>query len=68
MLAKLLSTLSRRGFYEVPAEQQPAEIPAEMMRFEPMVPLLPPEPHNDAGMSQVYEEVEKALRASGHLQ
>ena len=67
MLAKLLAPMSRRGTNRTPVEHQPAELPSEMMRFKPMVPLMPPPAHNDDVMKPVCDEVEKALRASGYL-
>lgn len=67
MLGKLLSTISRRGTNEAAKERQPAELPPEAMRFKPMVPLRPPPARNDDVMKPVCDEVEKALRASGHL-
>ena len=67
MLGKLLSTISRRVSDEAAADRQPARLPPEAMRFKPMVPLQPPPAQNDDVMQSVCEEVEKALRASGHL-
>ena len=67
MLAKLLATICRRRSDKVLTEQQPAALPPEALQLMPMVPLRPPQPHNDDGMRQVREHVEQALRASGHL-
>ncbi len=67
MLRRLFATVSRRETDEAPAEQQPAQLPPEAMKFKPMVPLQPPPAQNDDVMQGVYEEVEKALRAKGHL-
>ncbi|GJD93972.1 hypothetical protein [Methylobacterium iners] len=67
MLRKLFATVSRRDADEVLMEQQPAHFPPETMKFKPMVPVHPPPAQNDDVMQGVYEEVEKALRASGYL-
>lgn len=67
MLAKLLAAMSRREADEAPGEHQPAELSPGAMRFKPMVPLRPPPAQNDDVMREVCEEVEKVLRAGGHL-
>lgn len=72
MLARLLSALAGTGAdpanaAHLPAENQPAELPPEAMRFAPMVPLRPPPAQNDDGMRRVCEAVETALREAGHL-
>lgn len=67
MLAKLIAAMSRREADEVPVEHQPAELPLEAMQIKPMVPLQPPPAQNDDVMREVCKEVEKVLRAGGHL-
>ena len=67
MLAKLLATLSRRGSHETHTDHQPAKLLPEALQFKPMVPLRPPPAQNDDVMQKVCDEVERALRASGHL-
>lgn len=67
MLAKLLATIVRRQSDKVPVEHQPADVPPEAMQFKPMVPLQPPPAQNDDVMREVCKEVERVLRAGGHL-
>ena len=67
MLRKLLATVSRRRPDEAATEDQSGELPPGMGQFKPMVPLQPPPAQNDDVMQQLYEEVEQALRAGGHI-
>lgn len=67
MLRKLLATVSSRRPDEAISEDQPAKLPRGMGQFKPMVPLQPPPALNDDVMQQLYEKVEQALRAGGHI-